>query len=115
MFGIPSGVKVFLYGKPCDMRKGFDGLSGLVQNEMDLQIGQDYLFVFMNKNRTLLKILFWDGDGLAIYYKRLERGTFKRPTAQTDALNSELSSDELYMILKGIDFERSKKRKRFLR
>ena len=60
MFGIPPGTKIFLYGKPCDMRKGFDGLSGLVQQEMSLSPTCGYLFVFFNKPRTHVKILYWD-------------------------------------------------------
>ena len=114
MFGIPSGTKIFLYGKPCDMRKGFDGLSGLVQNEMSLNPTCGYLFVFFNSPRTHVKILYWDRDGFAIYYKRLEKGNFKRPTSHVNAPNSQLLTEELYMILHGIDFEKSKKRKRYL-
>lgn len=114
MLSLSGTTKVFLYAKPCDMRKGFDGLYGLIQNEMELSPGSGYLFVFMNRNRSLIKILYWDNDGLAIYYKRLERGTFKRPTARINAPNSELSQEELYLILRGIDFGKTKKRKRFL-
>ena len=114
MFGIPLGTKVFLYAKPCDMRKGFNGLYGLVQNEMQLDPMTGYLFVFINSPRTHIKILFWDQDGLAIIYKRLEKGSFKRPTAQIAALNSELSQEDLYFILHGIDFEKTKKTKRYL-
>lgn len=114
MFGIPNGVKVFLYGKPCDMRKGFNGLFGLIQNEMQLDPTTGYLFVFINAPRTHIKVLFWDHDGLAIIYKRLEKGSFKRPSVKNKALNSELTQEELYMILHGIDFEKTKKRKRYL-
>lgn len=114
MFGIPIGTKAFLYAKPCDMRKGFSGLYGLVQNEMQLDPMTGYLFVFINRPRTHIKILFWDQDGLVTIYKRLEKGSFKRPTAQVSALNSELSQEDLYFILHGIDFEKTKKRKRYL-
>lgn len=121
MLSLPATTKVFLFAKPCDMRKGFDGLFGLIQDKMNLSPMSGYLFVFMNRNRTLIKILYWDNDGLAIYYKRLEKGTFKRPTAQINAPNSELSQEELYLILRGIYFEKTlpawqagKKRKRFL-
>jgi len=114
MFGFEDASKVFIYAKPTDMRKGFDGLFGLVVNHMDLDPRQGYLFVFMNRKRTLIKVLHWDRDGLALFYKRLEKGSFKRPTARVNVLHSELSKDELYMILRGIDFEKTKKRKRFL-
>jgi transposase len=96
------------------MRKGFDGLHGLVLSAMQMDIHYGDLFVFISKDRNKAKILFWDTDGLVLYYKRLEKGTFKRPTARLDAPNSELSKEELYMILRGIDFEKTKKRKRYL-
>jgi transposase len=68
----------------------------------------------MNAQRTRIKILHWNNDGLALFHKRLERGTFKRPTARIQAPNSELSKEELFMILRGIDIEKTKKRKRYL-
>ena len=114
LFGFEEAPKVFLYAKPTDMRKGFDGLCGLVLNEMELDARLGYLFVFMNKNRNLIKILHWNRDGLALFYKRLEKGTFKRPTARVNAPNSELSKEQLYLILRGIDFEKTKKRRRYL-
>lgn len=114
MFSITHHARIFLYGKPCDMRKGFNGLYGLVQNEMELDPLSGYLFVFINSPRTRMKILYWDKDGFALYYKRLERGSFRRPSAHRKALNSELSADDLYLILRGIDFEKTKKRKRYL-
>lgn len=114
MFGFEKSLKVFLYGKPCDMRKGFNGLFGLVQNDMDMSPLCGYLFVFISGDRNKIKILHWEHDGLSLYYKRLEKGTFKRPTSQLNAPNSELSQDELFMILRGIDFEITKKRKRYL-
>ena len=95
------------------MRLGFEGLSGLVLNEMHLDPTNGYLFVFFNRNRTHIKILTWDLDGFCIYYKRLDKGTFKRPTARVDVPNYQLNNEELYMILRGIDFEKTKKRKRY--
>ncbi len=113
LFGFEEASKVFIYARPTDMRKGFDGLCGLVVNHMELDPRQGYMFVFMNRQRTLIKVLLWDRDGLALFYKRLEKGSFKRPTANINAPNSELSKDELFMILRGIDFEKTKKRRRF--
>ena len=72
------------------------------------------LFVFFNLQRNRLKVLHWNQDGLAIFHKRLERGTFKRPSSRVGAPNSELLKEELYMILRGIYFEKTKKRTRFL-
>jgi transposase len=114
LFGLEEATKVFIYGQACDMRKGFDGLYGLVQDQMQLDPRLGYLFVFVSGNRTRIKILHWNNDGLALFHKRLERGTFKRPSAQKNAPNSELTKQELYLILHGIDFEKTKKRKRYL-
>src|SRR5690554_3431436 len=108
-FGLDASTKVFLYSKPCDMRKGFDGLFGLVQNEMELNPLSGYLFVFISKDRNKVKILFWDKDGLVLFCKRLEKGTFKRPTANIHPPNSELSQEEIYMILRGMDLRKPRK------
>ena len=77
MLGLNRPTKVFLYSKPCDMRKGFNGLYGLVKNAMELNPLSGHLYVFINSQRNLLKVLYWDGDGFAVFYKRLEKGTFK--------------------------------------
>ncbi len=114
LFGLEEATKVFLYSKPADMRKGFDGLYGLVLEHMQMDPRNGYLFVFFNMQRNRIKVLHWNQDGLAIFHKRLERGTFKRPSARVDAPNSELLKEELFMILRGIDFEKSKKRSRYL-
>lgn len=114
MVGLDRFPKIYLYGKPCDMRNGFDGLFGLVLESMKLDPLSGYLFVFINGNRNRIKLLYWDHDGLALFYKRLEKGTFKRPSAESKVENNELLQEELYMILRGIDFEKTKKKKRFL-
>lgn len=114
LFGLEEATKVFLYAQPTDMRKGFDGLYGLVLECLELDPRCGYLFVFLNSQRKCIKVLHWNNDGLALFYKRLERGTFKRPTARVNAPNSELTKEELFMILRGIDFEKTKKRKRYL-
>jgi transposase len=114
LFGLDEASKVFLYSQPADMRKGFDGLYGLVLEHMDIDPRLGYLFVFMNLQRNRIKVLHWNQDGLAIFHKRLERGTFKRPSSRINAPNSELLTEELFMILRGIDFEKTKKRRRYL-
>lgn len=114
MFGFDEATKVFLYIQAADMRKGFDGLYGLVQNVMEIDPRLGYLFVFINKQGTRIKILHWQKDGLAIFHKRLERGTFRRSRDAKNMSKIELSKEELFMILRGIDFEKTKKRKRYL-
>ena len=75
MIGLAHGVKVFLCTTPADMRRGFDGLSGMAQSLMEQDPLSGHLFVFRNRNRDKLKILYWDQDGLAIWYSgRTNRG-----------------------------------------
>jgi transposase len=108
----PSAVRIFLCTRSTDMRTGFDGLTGLVQE----CFGQDpltgHLFLFINRRRDRIKILYFDRDGLAIWYKRLEAGTFQLPgTAERDGV--ELRPARLAMILSGIDMRTARQRKRF--
>jgi transposase len=109
-----ANTEVYVYQKPCDMRKGFNMLMGIVEQEMQLNPLSGYLFVFINGNRTRLKILFWDRDGLVVICKRLEKGTFRRPIGKENGSKIQISQEDLYMILRGIDFENTKKRKRYL-
>ena len=101
---LSAAVRVFLCTRPTDMRKSFDGLTGLVQE----CFGQDpltgHLFLFLNRRRDRIKILYFDRDGLAIWYKRLEAGSFEMPrTAARDGV--ELQPAQLAMILSGIDLQ----------
>jgi transposase len=112
MIMLPSAVRIFLCTRPTDLRKSFDGLTGLVRE----CFGQDpltgHLFLFVNRRRDRLKILYFDRDGLAIWYKRLEAGTFEMPsTAEPDGI--ELQAAQLAMILSGIDMRSAHRRKRF--
>src|SRR5580693_6650720 len=112
MIMLPSAVRIFLCTRPTDMRKSFDGLTGLVQE----CFGQDpltgHLFLFANRRRDRIKILYFDRDGLAIWYKRLEAGSFEIPaTVAGDGI--ELQPAQLAMILAGIDLKSARQRKRF--
>ena len=101
MIGLPSSVKIYLATGPTDLRKGFNGLSGIVR-EWGLDLFSGHLFVFRNRNRDRLKILYWDRDGLAIWYKRLEKQRFKWPTDHTaDTLT--LNGEQLNWLLDGFD------------
>lgn len=117
---------MFLATDPTDMRKGFDGLFALVENVIREDPFSGHLFVFRNRKRDRLKLLWWDRDGLAIFYKRLERGNYQFPTdvaAQSsrssgDDLASprcEIRSDELSLLLDGIDLGSVKRRRRYQR
>ena len=89
---------IFLYRGAVDMRRSFDGLSALVESAFPGRLLTGSLFVFVNRRRNLVKLLYWDGDGLALWYKRLEKGTFRvEPDGRT-----ELSRREFVMLLEGI-------------
>ena len=95
------------------MRKGFDGLCGLVLAGMRRKIMMGDIFVFINRPATHIKLLQWEGDGFALYYKRLERGTFERPTGIYDNATMTISSEQLSLILQGISLQHVRKRKRY--
>ncbi len=119
MIGLGHGVRVYLCTSPADMRRGFDGLSGMAQTLMKQDPLSGHLFVFRNRNRDKLKILYWDQDGLAIWYKRLEQGTFQFPTdgkpKEDLQAGVEISTSDLSLLLGGIDLRTAKRRKRFER
>ena len=81
------GSQLFLYGKDVDMRRSFDGLLAIVQNEFMRDILQGDVFLFLNRRRDRIKILWWDGDGMAIFMKRLEAGTYQRPVLAADQVS----------------------------
>jgi transposase len=113
LFGISGNARFFLYSSSADMRKGFDGLSGLVINKL----GQDPLsgdiFIFINRTRNLVKILVWDQTGFAIWHKRLEQGTFEMPKIEKSQTSIEISRQKLMLILEGISLKNIHTRKRF--
>jgi transposase len=100
---LPPSVKIWCAMAPTDLRRGFDGLAALVRSEDLGDPLSGHLFVFHNKKADRLKILYWDRDGFALWYKRLERGRFHFPA--TDAGSLELTPGQLQMILDGVDVE----------
>jgi transposase len=121
MLTISRTTRVFLSTQPTDMRKGFDGLFSLVENVIREDPFSGHLFVFRNQRRDRLKVLWWDRDGLAIFYKRLERGSYEFPTDRTtkgssgDSRRLEIRADELALLLEGIDLQSVKRRPRYQR
>lgn len=112
MLLISEHQRYFVHTGATDMRKGFDTLSGLVRSEMKLNPMSGDMFIFFNRSRTHVKILLWDRDGFAIYFKRLERGTFEIPASNHDG-SVLVSSQTLGLILQGISLSSVKRRKRF--
>lgn len=105
MFSLSSTHTYHLYRKACDMRKSFNGLSGLIRNELGRDPTCGEVFVFVNRLRTHIKLLHWQSGGYVVYYKRLEQGTFAMPSVGADA--TRIRWPELVMMIEGIRVERS--------
>jgi transposase len=103
---IPAGVEIFVALAPIDLRWGFDRLAGVASEQLGRTARSGALFVFFGKRRSALKILFFDGSGMCLFYKRLDSRTFRVPEAlRPDAASVELSERELDDLLDGIDVE----------
>ncbi|MFW6218255.1 MAG: IS66 family insertion sequence element accessory protein TnpB [Verrucomicrobiota bacterium] len=111
MFFPEGRIRVFLYGAPCDMRKSFDGLSGLVKNVMDRDPLSGHLFVFVNRRGNQLKALYWDRSGYCVWTKRLERGSFISNWRATEG--REMDFTGLKLLLEGVEKRRQKTRFRY--
>jgi transposase len=109
MLSLSASSRYFLYQAHADMRKGFDGLSGLVRGGLQKDPLSGDVFIFFNRRRSQVKLLVWEKDGFAIYHKRLEGGTYELPTSSS----VELGIDELMLILQGISLKSVRRRKRF--
>ncbi len=112
-YGLSGHIRYYLYGPFTDMRKGFDGLSGIVRNELLRDPLSGDAFIFINRRRNLLKLLVWDQTGFVIYYKRLESGTFELPVNPYGNKSIVIQREELVMILEGISLGKTKRRKRY--
>lgn len=104
MLSFTGGLKVFVALEPVDLRKSFSGLEGLVSERLGEDLRQGALFVFTNRRHSRLKILYWDGSGLWLLIKRLEKGTFSWPrTIEAGAVKLKLAPEALAMLTDGID------------
>jgi transposase len=119
MISLSAAVKIYVCTAPTDMRKGFDGLCGLAEHVMQQDPLSGHLFVFRNRRRDRLKVMYWDHDGLAIWYKRLEKGTFQLPTDLhpngDQPASVSISVSQLNLLLGGIDLASARQRKRYQR
>ena len=110
MFGLGLATKIYVAVEAVDMRKGFDGLYGLVRD----QLGQDplsgHLFLFSNRTRTRLKALVWDGSGLWVCAKRLEKGRYRWPAANEKQTSVTMRAEELAMLVNGLDLKQARPR-----
>ena len=101
MIGSTRSVRVFAYTLPTDMRKGFDGLFGMVKSHLDQDPLSGDLFLFVARNRKRAKVLLWDGTGLCLYAKRIEKGKFAKLWAGENVTDIELTMSELQLFLEG--------------
>jgi transposase len=113
MLTISKAHRYYIYRQPADMRNGFDGLSGIVSREFLRHPLSGDIFIFLNKPRNRIKLLHWEGDGYAIYCKRLERGTYEIPLMEPGVASYEISAQQLMLMLEGIALMSVKKRKRY--
>ncbi len=116
MLSFPELVRIYVSTQPTDMRKGFDSLAAVVRDWLGHDPLSGHLFVFRSRRGDRVKLLWWDRDGLAIVYKRLERGVFRFPAAgDPEARSIEVSAEELSLVLWGIDPASVKRQQRYQR
>jgi transposase len=113
MLHINTSTTYYWYQGITDMRKGFDALSGMVQEHMKSNVLQGGVYIFINRKRNQIKLLTWEGDGLAIYYKRLEKGVYELPAVAADNARASIDALELQLILQGIVLKSVRKKTRF--
>jgi transposase len=109
MLSFSGSLKIYVAADPCDMRKSFEGLSGLTINVLKKDLREGALFVFCNRSRNRLKILYWDGSGLWVMAKRLEKGTFSWPINPEEKVIT-LRAEALAMLTDGVDLRGTKMR-----
>jgi transposase len=117
MLSLPVPVRIFVHTAPTDMRKSFDGLSTIVTDFMNEDPLSGHMFLFINRRRNMAKLLYWSGDGFALWYKRLERGTFEPPTViqsvEDDSPRLEITASQMSLLLDGIELASARRRVRY--
>jgi transposase len=111
MLPLSSLSQFYLYTRPCDMRKSFDGLCGLIRNTLNHDPQSGHVYLFLNRRADRIKMLVWDRSGFWLLYKRLEQGRFQLPGTST----ATISYEQLVMLLEGWDASQIKQKKRYKR
>lgn len=106
-------IRVYLYTRNTDMRRSFNGLRGIIQSDFKMDILKGDTFLFLSKRRDRIKAIWWDGDGMAIYMKRLEVGVYQRPLVTTDGCCAIIDRTQLQLLLSGIEMRSAKRLKRY--
>lgn len=115
MIHLPASVRVYLCLTPTDMRRSFDGLHALVRDHLQLDAFAGHLYIFSNRRKDRLKVIYWDRDGFAVWAKRLEEGSFAIPAGEPGSTRIEITTEELGAVLSGIDLQQATRRKRYHR
>jgi transposase len=118
MFGVSPSlaagvIRVYLHAHPTDMRRSYDGLCALIESAFQRDVRCGELFLFLNRRLDRVKLMYWDRDGIAIWMKRLECGTFQRPALTPDGTHAVLDATDLSLLLSGIDLRSAQRRKRY--
>lgn len=113
MLPFSSTQRYYFYRYPTDMRKSFNGLSGLVRSELGGNSISGDVFIFVNRRRDRIKLLVWDRSGYVLLYKQLQQGTFELPTFAAQSSSCQMKWSELVLILEGVSLKSVRQRKRF--
>lgn len=113
MFALTEQHRYYLYRGVADMRKGFDGLSGIIRSELNADPMDGSVYLFINRRRDRLKVLIWTDGGFVLYYKRLESGTYELPMDDTDTDCQTLDWETMVLMIRGIKLERIIRKKRY--
>jgi len=113
MLALPPGAKLYFYTHACDMRKGFNGLSGIVRSEFNRDPSDGSIYCFVNRRRDRIKLLLFEPDGFSVYYKVLAQGTLEVPQVDASTGYSTITPETLRLILGGVKLGSVKRRKRF--
>jgi transposase len=113
MLHLSASCKYYLHVNATDMRKGFDSLCGIVTSELKMDVLNGAVFIFINKKHNQVKLLLWEGDGFAVYYKRLEKGTYEMPATGKNNTGFSITNEALQHILQGVSLKSVRKRKRY--
>ena len=115
MLNLPSSTRIYLYLPATDMRKSFDGLTGLVRSAFQADPVEGNWFLFLNRRRDRIKILYWDRDGMVLWYKLLSSGTFEQLRSAEGSDSLEIDATQLALLLSGVTIESAERRRRFSR
>jgi transposase len=113
MLHLSPAIQYYVYTGITDMRKGFDGLCGIVSSQMKLDALSGSIFIFFNRKRTQVKLLLWEGDGLSLYCKRLEKGTYELISPINESNSKSLTWQQLQFILQGVALQKIQFRARY--